>query len=225
MKSNKEKEMDRKVAVVVVDVQGDFTIWKDGPLGVPGSDRAYVKDVEVAVNELKAKGLDIYGTQDAHPEDHLFFNTSHIGKEPYEVIDIFGREQILWPPHCVLGTKGADILIDNTLFKRVVRKGYFRDWDSWSGFYIAKDGEWNVETPLRNALDDAMVDEIIVFGLTTDYCVKATALDAIKLGFNVTLIKDLCRGVDPKTTEEALEDMTKAGVRVVDEKTFQREIF
>jgi nicotinamidase/pyrazinamidase len=199
-------------AVVLVDVQGDFTVWKKGSLGVAGSDEAYVKQVEAAVSELKRKGLDIYATQDWHPKNHLSFYTNHPGKKPFEVIKLHGEDQVLWPPHCVQNTENAEILIDNSLFTLVVQKGMLKDWDCYSGFYVGG----GTKSALESALKDEGVDKLLMFGIATDYCVKSTAMDGAKLGFEVTVVKDLCRGVDPKTSKKAVEDMTDAGVRVVE---------
>ncbi len=200
-----------KWAVVLVDVQGDFTVWKKGSLAVSGADEAYVKKVEEAVKALKAKGLDIYATQDWHPKDHLSFYTNHPGKKPFEVIKLHGKDQVLWPPHCVQGTENAKILVDNSLFKLVAQKGMMKDWDSYSGFYVGDDKK----TVLEKALKDAGVDKLIMFGIATDYCVKSTAIDGARLGFKVVVVEDLCRGVDPKTTSKAIQEMKAAGVKVV----------
>ena len=205
-------------AVVVVDIQGDFTIWKNGSLAVPGTDEAYVKDVEEAIYDLRMNGYDIYGTQDWHPENHISFSTSHPGKVPFDTVKIYGNDVTLWPPHCIKNTENANILIDSPVFKQIVRKGSYLGWDSYSGFYVAdrRLGLTSIKTPLESILREAGIDELIVFGLATDICVRATAIDGVKLGFKVTLVKDLCRGVDPKATKKALKEMSKAGVKIVD---------
>ena len=204
--------MAGKWAVVLVDVQGDFTVWKKGSLGVAGSDRAYVRRVKAALYDLKKKGLDIYATQDWHPKNHLSFFTNHPGKKPFEVIKLHGQDQVLWPPHCVQCTENAEILVDKSLFKLVVQKGMLMDWDSYSGFYVGG----GTKTILEGALKKEGVDKLLMFGIATDYCVKNTAVDGAKLGFEVTVVTDLCRGVDPKTSDRAIEDMPAAGVRVVE---------
>ncbi len=198
-------------AVVVVDVQGDFTTWKHGSLAVAGTDKAYVQKVEAAVEALKAKGIPIYATQDWHPKDHLSFYTNHPGKKPFSVIKLHGKTQVLWPPHCIQGTENAKILIDNSLFTLVAQKGMMKEWDSYSGFYIGD----SKKTVLESALKKAGVDKLIMFGIATDYCVKSTAIDGAKLGFKVTVVEDLCRGVDPKTSAAAIKEMKKNGVKVV----------
>lgn len=204
--------MAGKWAVVLVDVQGDFTVWKKGSLGVAGSDRAYVRRVKAALYDLKKKGLDIYATQDWHPKDHLSFFTNHPGKKPFEVVKLHGQDQVLWPPHCVQCTENAEILVDKSLFKLVVQKGMLIDWDSYSGFYVGG----GTKTILESTLKKEGVDKLLMFGIATDYCVKSTAVDGAKLGFEVTVVTDLCRGVDPKTSDKAIQDMTAAGVRVVE---------
>jgi nicotinamidase/pyrazinamidase len=199
-------------AVVLVDVQGDFTTWKKGSLAVPGCDEAFVKQVEAAVQDLKGKNLEVYATQDWHPADHVCFFSNHPGKKPFDLIKLHGQDQVLWPPHCVQNTENAKILIDNSLIKMVAQKGMIQDWDSYSGFYIGGDKKTTLESDLKK---DG-VDKLLMFGIATDYCVKSTAIDGAKLGFDVTVVKDLCRGIDPKTSDKAVQDMTQAGVKVVE---------
>jgi nicotinamidase/pyrazinamidase len=200
-----------KWAVVLVDIQGDFTLWKNGSLAVAGSDETYVQKAEAVLRELKKKGIDVYATQDWHPKNHLSFFVNHPGKKPFELIKLNGQDQVLWPPHCVQCTENAKILVDNSLLKMVVQKGMLMDWDSYSGFYVGGDNK----TVLKDALKKDGIDKLIMFGIATDYCVKSTAIDGAKLGFKVTVVKDLCREVDPKTTEKALQEMSTSGVKVV----------
>ena len=118
---------------------------------------------------------------------------------------------MLWPPHCIQGTENAKILVDNSLFTLVAQKGMMKEWDSYSGFYIGD----SKKTVLESALKKAGVSNIIMYGIATDYCVKSTAIDGAKLGFNVIVVEDLCRGVDPKTSAAAIKEMKKNGVKVV----------
>jgi nicotinamidase/pyrazinamidase len=205
--------MKGKSAVIVVDLQGDFTTWKNGSLAVNGTDDAYVLSVEAAARRLKEDGLLIFASQDWHPPDHISFATNHPGSKPLELIRIDGRSQMLWPPHCVQDTENARILIDNTLFQDVVRKGVHPQFDSYSAFY--DDGGHT--TGLENILHLHEITFLIIFGLATDYCVRATALDAISAGFRVVLIEGLCRGVAPITTAQALHQMAQKGVAVLKE--------
>lgn len=198
------------VGVIVVDLQGDFTKWKKGSLAVNGTDKAYVDKVTEATKALKKKGYPIFATQDWHPKDHISFYTNHKGKKPFETIKINGRTQVMWPPHCVQGTDNAKVLLDNGLFVAIVKKGKDKKYDSYSGFQ--DDG--GAKTEMDKLLKEKGVKELIVYGLATDYCVKATALDAAKAGYKVTVIEDLCKGVAPETTAKALKEMKEKGVTI-----------
>ncbi|RLA85786.1 MAG: amidase [Deltaproteobacteria bacterium] len=201
-----------KVGVIVVDLQGDFTEYKGGSLAVPGTDRHYIEKVQEVTERFKLWGALIIGTQDWHPPDHVSFYTNHPGKKAFEVIEIQGRKQTLWPPHCIQGTEGARILIDNNLFRAVVQKGRDPRFDSYSGF---QDDGGN-RTELDTILKINGVKRLIVYGLATDYCVRATAVDARGLGYEVFLLKDLCRGVAPDTTAMALEEMARTGIKILE---------
>lgn len=198
--------------VIVVDMQGDFTTWKKGSLAVNGSDEPFVKKVEETTKALKQEGFLIFGTQDWHPGDHISFFTNHDGKKPFEVIQIEGRTQVLWPPHCVQGTENARILVDNNLFLATVKKGKDSRYDSYSGFQ--DDG--GAKTEMSKILKRNMVRKVVVYGIATDYCVKATAIDAARDGFKVIVVEDLCRGVAPDTSAKALEELKAEGVTVLD---------
>ena len=197
-----------KIGVIVVDVQGDFTLWKNGSLAVPGSDEAYVKKVEEVTGCLKRAGFLIFGSQDWHPAEHISFYTNHPGKKPFETIQIDDRTQVLWPPHCVQGTENARVLPDNSLFLAIVKKGQDPRFDSYSAFQ--DDG--GRKTEMDSILKSNQIGTVVVYGIATDYCVRATALDALANGYKVILIEDLCRGVAPDTSAKALEEMKEKGV-------------
>jgi nicotinamidase/pyrazinamidase len=112
--------MRRKImiGVIVVDIQGDFTQLMDGSLAVPGTSLDYLHKINKAVEQIKALGIPVWASQDWHPTDHISFYTNHPGKNAFDKISLQGKEQILWPPHCVQGTSGADLLIDPNLFSR-----------------------------------------------------------------------------------------------------------
>jgi nicotinamidase/pyrazinamidase len=199
------------LAVIVVDVQGDFTTAQKGSLAVPNSDQAYLESVAKATEELKKAGLPVYATQDWHPADHMSFASNQKDKKPFDTIKLAdGRTQVLWPAHCVQGTKGAEILVNPALFTKVLRKGMDPKFDSYSGFM--DDG--GAKTDLDKELKAAGVKTLIVYGIATDYCVKATALDGLKDGYKVVVVQDLCRGVADKTSNEALEEMKQKGVQI-----------
>jgi len=199
------------LGVIVVDVQGDFTTWKKGSLAVSGADEAFVKKVEDATRRLKEAGFIIFGTQDWHPATHVSFYTNHPGKKPFETIMIDGRTQILWPPHCVQGTEGARVLVDNNLFLAIVKKGEDFRYDSYSGFQ--DDG--GAKTEMDDILKHNNITKVIVYGIATDYCVKATAIDAAEAGYEVVVVESLCRGVAPDTSKAAIAEMKAKGIRVV----------
>jgi nicotinamidase/pyrazinamidase len=188
-----------KTGVIIVDVQGDFTKFKNGTLAVEGTDEAYIKIVGESTTKLKEAGLPIYATQDWHPANHVSFFTHHEGKRVFEVIKLQGKDQVLWPSHCVQNTPGAEILLDKKLFKAVVKKGMDVQYDSYSGFQ--DDGGKKTE----------------IYGIATDYCVMATALDAVAARYKVILIKNLCRGVDPDTSQKAIDEMKAKGIVILDD--------
>jgi len=200
-----------KIGVIVVDMQGDFTTYKKGSLAAEGSDKAFVDKVEKATVTLKDKGYLIFGTQDWHLADHVSFFSNHTGKKPFEVIQIEGRTQVLWPPHCVQGTENAEVLVDNNLFVAIVKKGKDKRYDSYSGFQ--DDG--GAITEMNETLKRNGVKELIVYGIATDYCVKATAIDAADAGYKVTVVEGLSKGVAPDSTVKALDEMKAKGITLV----------
>jgi len=196
-------------ALVLVDIQNDFC--EGGALRVPDGDAV----VPVA-NALLARFSLVVATQDTHPPGHLSFAANHPGKSPYELIDLDGLPQVLWPPHCVRGTRGAEFhpQLDVARITRAFEKGTDPRIDSYSGFF---DNGHRKATGLGDYLKAHGVTDLVVLGLATDYCVKWTALDARNLGFGVRLVEDGCRGVglDAGDIPRALEEMRAAGVRIV----------
>jgi nicotinamidase/pyrazinamidase len=206
-----EQALSKKdTGVIVVDVQADFTEFKSGTLAVPGTDVQYIKEVEAATRHLVQLGLPVYFTQDWHPADHVSFFTNNPGTEPLQVIEIDGRPQVMWPPHCVQNTPGAEILIAAEGPTKTVRKSMDTKFDSYSGF--ADDG--GLKTEMDSLLRQDGIKNLIIYGLATDYCVKATAIDAADAGYKVTVIEGLSKGVVPETTAQALEEMRAKGIIV-----------
>jgi len=202
-----------KIATIVVDVQNDFTTAKKGALAVPDTDVKFLKKVSDATIKLKKQGMVIYGTQDWHPASHISFAINHPDKKPFEAIQIDGRTQVLWPPHCVQGTDGAKILIDNNVFQAIVKKGQNPKFDSYSGFQ--DDG--GAKTEMDNILKAAGIRKLVIYGIATDYCVKATAIDAASNGYKVIVIEGLSKGVAPDTTAKALDEMKAKGILILKE--------
>ena len=204
--SHQTDQPDRR-AVLLVDFQADFTEAHNGALAVAGTDMAYINTVITATEAFAAQGLPIYATQDWHPSSHMSFVTRHPGANLFDTIEINGRSQILWPVHCVQESAGADILMDDTRFAAIIRKGADPDFDSYSGF--ADDG--GKKTELDTTLKQAGITELLIYGLATDFCVKFTVLDAIAAGYRVQLLLDLCRGVTPDAARAATIYMQEQG--------------
>ena len=203
--------MNGKYGAIVTDIQGCFTTFKDGSLAVPGTDEAYVKSVDAATRLLKAEGFFMLATQDWHPPDHVSFAKNHPGKEPFDTMEINGRVQVLWPPHCVQGTEDARLLIDDSLFAAIIRKAQNPRFDSYSAVRDDSGAETGMEAMLRKN----GITSVVIYGIATDYCVKATAIDLVRAGFNVVAIEGLCRGVSPETSAQALKQMQEEGIKVL----------
>jgi nicotinamidase/pyrazinamidase len=198
-----------KRALILVDIQNDFC--PGGALEVPHGD-----EVVPVANRLAPAFPLVVATQDWHPAHHRSFAAHHPGRKPFEMGELAGLPQILWPVHCVQGTPGAAFHRDLDLahVHRVFAKGTDPSIDSYSGFF---DNGKRKATGLGDWLRAEGADDLYVMGLATDYCVRATALDAHALGFAVTLVEDGCRGVEiaPGDVARAIEEMRRAGVRVV----------
>jgi nicotinamidase/pyrazinamidase len=203
--------MGEKTGVIVGDIQGNFTEWRAGSLAVPDSGGNFIKKMGEVTAILHRSGLLIFGVQDWHPGDHISFYTSHPGKKPFETIEIDGRHQVLWPPHCVQGTENARILVDNNLFLAVVQKGRDRQYDNYSAFQ--DDG--GHKTEMESILRHNGIEKVVLYGIATDYCVRATVVDALQAGFQVIVIEELCRGVAPETSQAAWKEMKKVGARIL----------
>jgi len=198
-----------KRALVLVDLQNDFC--PGGALEVKRGDEV----IEVA-NRLSRHFEMVVATQDWHPRDHGSFAANHPGKEPYQVIELGGLDQVLWPVHCVQGSPGAELHpdLDRSPIRKVFPKGTDPAIDSYSGFH---DNGHRRSTGMGEWLREQGVGTVFVKGLATDYCVKFTALDALRFGFSAYLVADGCRGVErsPGDAERAVDEMRAAGVVVI----------
>ncbi len=199
-------------ALLLVDLQNDFTPGTPGgALAVPDGDQI----IAVANRLMPEYGL-VVATQDWHPAGHKSFASQHDGHHIGEVIQWQGLDQVLWPDHCVQETIGAAFCDDlNTAaIDEVVRKGTDPNIDSYSGFY---DNGHRKATGLADLLRRRGVTAVDVMGLALDYCVKFTALDAVREGFATRLILEGCRGVElqPGDGDRAIDAMRDAGVQIV----------
>ena len=187
-------------ALVVVDVQNDFC--PGGALAVPEGD-AVVPVVNAWVRRFRAAGRPVVYTQDWHPPGHCSF----------------AERGGPWPPHCVQGTQGAALVAGLDVDGIRVLKGFEPDHDAYSGFdgFVAAPDGTPSATPLATWLREHGVRSVLVVGLATDYCVQATALDALRLGFRVAVDPDGCRAVDvsPGDGQRALDRMAEAGASLL----------
>ncbi|MFI0844176.1 bifunctional nicotinamidase/pyrazinamidase [Mesorhizobium sp. IMUNJ 23232] len=192
-------------ALVVVDVQNDFC---------PGGALAVVDGHKILplVNELIATFDHVVLTQDWHPDQHSSFASMHPGREPFHSVQMSYGEQTLWPDHCIQGTGGAAFhpALRWTKAELVVRKGFRRDIDSYSAFF---ENDRATPTGLAGYLRERGIGTLTLVGLATDFCVAYSALDAVRLGFDVTVRLDACRAIDLGGSLEAMtERMREAGV-------------
>jgi len=195
-------------ALIIIDVQNDF---------LPGGALA-VKDghqVITVANAAQSKFDIVVATQDWHPRDHVSFVTQNPGRSVGEYVEVDGMPQVIWPVHCVQNTHGAGFVegLETAGIHAVVRKGTDPRIDSYSGFF---DNHHRKETELAGRLREAGVGRVHILGLATDYCVKFTALDARKLGFETWLILDGARAINLQSGDEqrSIEEMVEAGVHL-----------
>lgn len=197
-------------ALVVIDVQNDFC--PGGTLGVNNGDTV-VKPINVMMTRFQ----NIILTQDWHPSDHTSFAANHPGKSPFESISLAYGEQILWPTHCVQGSDGAKFHpdLDTGRAQLVVRKGFRSEVDSYSAFF---ENDKNTTTGLHGYLKDRSINRLVMAGLATDYCVAWSAVDAARLGFDVSVVLSASRAIDLDGSLAAqLEIMKTVGVDLIQE--------
>lgn len=204
-------------ALLLVDIQNDFL--PGGALAVADGDAV----VPVA-NRLMSAFDQVIASQDWHPPQHKSFAVEHVGKQPFDTVDLDGLEQILWPVHCVQGTPGAGFAsgLDIAPIDAVVRKGSDARIDSYSAFY---DNGHRKATGLTELLREQGVDGVAVMGLAADVCVAYTVHDALAAGFKVWLVQDGVRGVNmqPDDTQRAITAMGAAGAIITDSQTLLRK--
>ncbi|MDR1184625.1 MAG: bifunctional nicotinamidase/pyrazinamidase [Coriobacteriales bacterium] len=202
-----------KKALILVDIQNDFC--PGGTLAVTDGD-GVVTPANMLAEKFAARGDLVIATQDAHPKSHGSFASQYPGTQVGDIVTLAGLDQIAWPDHCVDGTPGADFHpeLHRDLICRVFKKGMDAGIDSYSGFF---DNDHASATGLAEYLRKNDVEEVWVCGLATDYCVKATALDALGEGFLTTVYAPACRAVNMALGDGdmALDDLEAAGCTVV----------
>lgn len=199
-----------KAALLAVDIQNGFISEKD-ELPVEGA-----REIIPVVNRLMRLFPIRIASQDWHPPDHGSFASRHPGRRPFEEGELGGVSQVFWPDHCVQGTRGAQIHpeFDDRLVQAVFRKGMDPEADSYSAF---QDNAGRNPTGLQGYLRGLGVTDLYVAGLALDYCVRFTALDARRLmpDIRVAVVLDATRPVDPKSGEEAKQEMGDRKVRLM----------
>ena len=191
--------------LVIIDVQYDFL--PGGSLAVAGGD-----EVIAPINALARRFDNVVQTQDWHPAGHVSFASTHPGAQPFEMIQLPYGAQVLWPDHCIIGSRGAAFseALDVPHVQTVIRKGYRQAIDSYSGF---KENDHSSLTGLAGYLRERQLQRLFLVGLATDFCVSWTAEDAVAAGFEAIVIEDATRPINANGSLEAAHArLDKAGV-------------
>ncbi|MBM3184564.1 MAG: bifunctional nicotinamidase/pyrazinamidase [Chlamydiae bacterium] len=195
-------------ALIITDIQRDFL--PGGALGISGAN--FIVPI---INQFMEKFEKVVVVRDWHPKNHVSFASTH-DKRAGEVVHIEDVEQILWPDHCIQNTPGANFADDLHVDKieAIFEKGTDLKVDSYSAFFDAKKHR---STGLFDFLKKHDIKDLCFVGLATDYCILYSALDAIKLGFKVTVIIDACRAINRRLGDEqrAIDKMKEEGVKII----------
>lgn len=190
-------------ALIIVDVQYDFL--PGGSLEVPKGD-----EIIPIINNIQKDYDLVVASQDWHPQNHLSFASQHENKLPFEIIDLDGLEQVLWPDHCIQESYGSQISEDlqTNRVEAIFRKGMDPKIDSYSAFY---DNGKRKDTGLAGYLKARNIDEVHVCGLAADFCVFFTAMDAISEGFKTSIISKATKAIDKGAFMEKKNTFIQAG--------------
>lgn len=190
-------------ALILVDIQNDFVAG--GTLEVPNGEQ-----IVPLVNELSRKFDLVVATQDWHPSSHKSFASNHVDAKPFDKTILGGLDQVLWPDHCVQGTRGADFhpQLQMDRIEAIFRKGVDPEIDSYSGFF---DNGHKKSTGLTGYLKERNVDSVYVCGLAGDYCVFYTAKDSLQRGFKTYLIEDATRAINNDDFKKAKSEIRSRG--------------
>jgi nicotinamidase/pyrazinamidase len=207
-------EIKENDILLIIDPQIDFC--EGGNLAVIGGNAIMSLIVKIA---KKFKNVII--TQDWHPANAKQFATNNPGSTAFSVLENFygpGTVQVLWPPHCIQGSKGADFhKILNAVVRKaqaIIRKGYDPDIDSHSAFFANdKKTSTGLDGYIRSR---GLTGRIYIVGLAFDYCVGYSAIDARNLGYEVTVIKNATASIAPETEAETLKKFAELGIEVID---------
>jgi nicotinamidase/pyrazinamidase len=193
--------------LIVTDPQREFC--PGGALAVPHGD-----EIMPVVNRLSRRFVHVVITQDWHPPGHTSFASAHVGRGPFEAIELDYGTQTLWPDHCVQGTPGASFHADLDIphAELIIRKGFHRTIDSYSAF---RENDKKTPTGLAGYLRERGFERVMLCGLATDFCVFFSAIDAAEAGFAVTVDLEASRAIDlDGSLSRALAAMREAGVEL-----------
>ncbi len=213
-----EIRLNQNDALIIIDMQYDF--MPGGALPVERGD-FIIDEINLIAEKFKKMKSFIVFTQDWHPKGHLSFASSHSGKNPGDEYQTDAIGPILWPDHCVQGSKGASFheKLKKDLAHAIIRKGYNPTIDSYSGFI---ENDKKSETGLSGYLKTLNVKRIFICGLALDYCCYFTAMDGIDLGFEVYFLAELAKGIDnpPGNISNVLVNMINKGIKFANMKSF-----
>lgn len=197
-----------KKALIIIDIQNDFL--PNGKLAVNQGN-----EIIPIINNLQKKFDLIIATQDLHPANHKSFAANHKDKKEFEIIDLNGLPQVLWPIHCVQGTKGAELNseLNTDAISMIIRKGMDVETDSYSAFF---DNDKRNKTGLHGYLQEHNISEVYVCGLAADYCVYYTAKDAANLGYTVFYIENATKFISEDSFQKAKKDLINLNVQFID---------
>lgn len=199
----------KQTVLIVVDVQNGFT--PGGNLAVANADEIIPK-----INQIAQKFEHIVLTQDWHPDQHISFADNHPNKKPFETIELDYGRQVLWPKHCVQGTRDAEFHphLNIPTAQLIIRKGCHQNIDSYSAFMEA---DRKTPTGLNGYLREHQINTVFIVGIATDFCVAWTAIDAAELGFDTYVIEDACKAIDLNgSLQQAWQDMLQKGVHRIE---------
>ncbi|NJW54130.1 bifunctional nicotinamidase/pyrazinamidase [Salinimicrobium oceani] len=192
--------------LIIIDAQIDF--MPGGALEVNHGDK-----IIPVINSLLASFDLVVATQDWHPQEHESFAVNHPGRKEFELIDLHGIEQKLWPPHCIQGSRGAEFHpeLNSEPIEAIFRKGVAPDVDSYSGFY---DNGHRRSTGMAGFLKEKGATDLYFCGLAADICVYFSMVDALKEGFEATLIEDAAMPLIPEEFEAIKKDILSKGGKI-----------
>ncbi|MBK8504245.1 MAG: bifunctional nicotinamidase/pyrazinamidase [Saprospiraceae bacterium] len=194
-------------ALLIIDIQNDFT--EGGSLEVPGAHH-----IIPLVNQLQNQFELVIATQDWHPRDHGSFASNYSGKKPFEIIDLYGLEQVLWPDHCIQQNRGAEFHqeLKTNKIQTIFRKGMDPKIDSYSGFY---DNGHKKQTGLTGYLKGLRIQHLYFCGLAADYCVYYSIKDALAEGFKCSLFVEATKAISIARFDDIKKELKDLGVVLI----------